>query len=78
MQFKTLLRDQYIGDTEVYTKNYSHRNDQASKVLKRDPRVVLNYPDELKGDSHLQVAPHSRRFINPDSLARKADVASSN
>ena len=67
MQFKTLLNNQYGGDVEPYTKNYSNRNLNQS----RDPRVILNHADELKGDSHLQVAPHSRRFVKPESLLSK-------
>jgi len=45
--------------------NYSH---QTKRGNNRDPRVVLNYADELKGSSHLQVAPHSRRYIKPEAL----------
>ena len=65
MQFKTLLKDEYGGDQEAYTRNYSHR---TGKRANRDPKVVLNYVDELKGKSSLQVAPHSRQFIQPEAL----------
>lgn len=63
MPFKTLHKDQYTGSTDPYTLNYSHRN-----IRNKDPRVVLNYADELRGDSYLQVAPHSRRYIKPENL----------
>jgi len=64
IKFKTAIRGHYGGDTEPYVKNYSHRN----VPLKRDPRVVINGGAELQSDSHLQVAPHSRKFINAESL----------
>ena len=68
--FKTLVKGHYEGDLGTpYVKNYSHRN----VPLKRDPRVVLD-GKELESDSRLQVAPHSRRFIKPETLLSKTPL----
>ena len=49
---------------DAYIKNYSQRS-----IHNRDPRVVMGYGNtELKGDSQLQVAPHSNKYINPKNL----------